>query len=546
MPPVAHNADGWGPVAPVDADKFNNIPYAPFSKGDRLGRAADWANTGRPGRYNQQWRDTPGGMDSIFNFKNEINEDSFHTVDTKPTQRPQHFGPRRHLPNTHRRDTRAREASNALNSAGLKAIRREQHQEQRRKTKRYGNHDNRYDPRRGQTVARETSVDIGPEWHVIENGQINFPILLKLKCEVGAPETLKECGEILGYDKSFERLSTKTGRDLARLPKSVQFFQVTTSEDPVMQKIAASDPTAKVFATDQVVSVLMAAPRSVYSWDIVATKTPDGKIFLDKRANASVDFLTVNETANDPPSEEVGSINNVASLMQEATFINLNFSQQMLDKKSEPHAFGSAHPFIEPGTESTKVGYRYRKFSMDATDIVVRAEVDSYIQAPAGRQFVKFCALNEFDSRVSGGVDWRRKLDTQKGAVLASELKNNSNKLAQWATRANMAGADHVKMGFVSRTHPKDSYNHKILKVEPSRAQDFYARINLDMSNCWGILKGFCDLIDKQEPGKYVFVKDANKPLVRIYSVPMDAFDRKVEERVDDEADEEYDDAIGL
>ena len=41
-------------------------------------------------------------------------------------------------------------------------------------------------------------------------------------------------------------------------------------------------------------------------------------------------------------------------------------------------------------------------------------------------------ALNEWDSSVSGGVDWRGKLDSQKGAVLATEMKNNSCKLAKW------------------------------------------------------------------------------------------------------------------
>ena len=32
----------------------------------------------------------------------------------------------------------------------------------------------------------------------------------------------------------------------------------------------------------------------------------------------------------------------------------------------------------------------------------------------------------------SPGIDWRQKLDSQRGAVLATELKNNSNKLAKW------------------------------------------------------------------------------------------------------------------
>ena len=37
---VEHNEGGWGPVGlPSD---LSDLPYAPFSKGDKLGRVADW------------------------------------------------------------------------------------------------------------------------------------------------------------------------------------------------------------------------------------------------------------------------------------------------------------------------------------------------------------------------------------------------------------------------------------------------------------------------------------------------------------------------
>ena len=41
--------------------------------------------------------------------------------------------------------------------------------------------------------------------------------------------------------------------------------------------------------------------------------------------------------------------------------------------------------------------------------------------------------------KVSG--DWRKKLESQRGAVLATEIKNNNCKLARWTTQAVMAGA---------------------------------------------------------------------------------------------------------
>lgn len=50
--------------------------------------------------------------------------------------------------------------------------------------------------------------------------------------------------------------------------------------------------------------------------------------------------------------------------------------------------------------------------------------------------------------QLSGGVDWRSRLDTQKGAVLATELQNNSCKLAKWTLQALLAGSDVMKFGY--------------------------------------------------------------------------------------------------
>jgi hypothetical protein len=51
--------------------------------------------------------------------------------------------------------------------------------------------------------------------------------------------------------------------------------------------------------------------------------------------------------------------------------------------------------------------------------------------------------------QLSGGVEWRQKLDTQRGAVLANELRNNACKLAKWTVQALLAGSDQIKFGYV-------------------------------------------------------------------------------------------------
>ena len=53
--------DSWGPSSTAD-NMLNGVPYAPFSKGDKLGRMADWTaeskDRERQGRqqYNRNFR----------------------------------------------------------------------------------------------------------------------------------------------------------------------------------------------------------------------------------------------------------------------------------------------------------------------------------------------------------------------------------------------------------------------------------------------------------------------------------------------------------
>jgi len=58
----------------------------------------------------------------------------------------------------------------------------------------------------------------------------------------------------------------------------------------------------------------------------------NGIIFLDKREVSSFDYLTVSETAHEPPqaTAETDEINHPEKLSLEATMINQNFTQQVL------------------------------------------------------------------------------------------------------------------------------------------------------------------------------------------------------------------------
>ncbi len=74
--------------------------------------------------------------------------------------------------------------------------------------------------------------------------------------------------------------------------------------------------------------------------------------------------------------------------------------------------------------------------------------------------------------------------------------------------------------------------------VQVCKPKDFAQQINLNMDNCWGIVRALVDLCMKMEDGKYLIVKDPNKQLLRLYSVPEDAFQENYSEEPIPDAEE--------
>jgi len=262
-------------------------------------------------------------------------------------------------------------------------------------------------------------------------------------------------------------------------------------------------------------------------------------LFFDKRDKSQFDFLTVNETATEPPrDDEKDSINSPQNLSVEASYINQNFSQQVLSMGNK-FSFPEPNPFQGALTdeEVAPVGYRYRKWDFgDGNVLIARCELDGVTKQKEEDEFLIVKALNEYDPAATG-LDWRQKLDSQRGAVLATELKNNSHKLARWTAQALLAGANQIKLGYVSRVNTKDAYTHQVLGVQTYKPTEFANQINLNESNMWAILKHIIDICMELEPGTYVLLKDPNKRLVRLYSVPEDSF---VEADGEEEEDGEF------
>lgn len=394
-----------------------------------------------------------------------------------------------------------------------------------------------------QQKRRDASVAVQESWEVLE--EMDFVRLAKLKLpDVAEPVDVYTCGELFHYDKSFDRVTVKTEKPLKRFDK--EFPKVTTTDDPIIRKLARELKTSQctVHATDSILATLMCCTRSQYSWDIIVQRIGKNKLIFDKRDKSSFDLLTVSETANEPPQDE--GMNSPINLAMEATYINHNFSQQVLKSGGESYRFKNGNPFVE-GDDSNiaSLGYRYRKWSLgNNIELIARTEHDAVMTGSNGETaFINVKTLNEWDHRCCNGVDWRRKLDSQRGSILATELKNNSCKLAKWTMCALLAGSEYMKMGYVSRYNIQDSNKHVIIGTQQFIPKEFAAQINLSVPNAWGILRCIIDLCLKQDPGKYLLMKDPNKSVVRLYKLPDGTFssdeESSDEETESDDVDEQ-------
>jgi hypothetical protein len=295
--------------------------------------------------------------------------------------------------------------------------------------------------------------------------EIDFSRLAKLNLDTGEGEDLETYGFLYYYDRSYDKQpGAKTSeRRLNVLERAA--YNVTTSSDPIMQELSDKDE-ATVFATDNVLSMLMCATKSVYSWDLVFSRKGN-KVFIDKRDGSNLDMVTVNENAADAPLEisegNKDSINSPGALMLEATHINNVFPLQVVSESdTNKVTMTHEHPFYNPEVESdppASKSYKYRRFDLslekdeEPLHLIVRTELDAVVKNNINGedQFLTIKALNEFDNKAQGSggaLDWRSKLASQRGAVLATEMKNNSCKLARWAVQSILAKADTMKLGY--------------------------------------------------------------------------------------------------
>lgn len=523
-PGVVNNPVGWGPIS--IPEQYRDIPYQPFSKSDNLGQITDWTGNLLERRYNYKNYNQQFGTGQHYSYFHEEDESSFQLVDTSKPQRSLYQRSRARYQRTrHQRPTQRVQDP----KTGRMTVVPKYNNPMRR-----NNWNNRQNDTKNQAKLK-ASVEIRKDWEL--QVEIEFSQIAKLHLQYPEKEiqTLVECGTLEYYDKRYDRITMKAERPLTMTNRL--FHYISTTDDPVIRELAKE---GHVFATDSILATIMTCPRSYYSWDIIIQRV-GSRLFFDKRDDSDFDLLTVNETANDLPGGEGGS-NSLTKLSLEATYINQNFSQQCL--KRETKQFKRPNPFVneDDDNDPSSVAYRYRKIPLLGTGepltLICRTEVDAVTTNASGEDmFMNIKALNEWDFK-GGASEWRQKLDTQRGDILTTEMKNNKCKLAKWTVSSILAGADILKFGYVTRSMPRgsgESIGHSILGTQQFIPKQFAGQISLDMNNAWGILRVIIDKCMQLDEGKYVLYKEPGKGILRIYKVPLNTFEEDNEESEDEE-----------
>jgi len=575
---IQPNTGSWGPSTGQVPEKFANMPYQPFKKEDKIGKVSDWTGMtygvigGERRTRMYQSSIAVGGVNLYGPTVGEMNDSDFKMVDNNKQQgrpifrqaRRGQFGGqgRGGYQNQNNRYNQNNQANQ--NQRGGQYNNQRGNQNQRGQRGKRGNWNNKYNNRwyNNKNINREASVKIEADWDKVET--LEFTSLQKnITKHVSQPKDLLNCGSLKKYNKAADRVTLRKSTKLRpEVAQKTEFHVVTTTEDPGLKEVVR-DHMAKVksgkfggttvMATDTIISALMCCPRSVLPWDIKVYKYGSTIMMdIDDRENfmSPIDFLSVSETAQEPlPEEGVDEINKPAKRSEEATFINQIISQQVLHNSSaqhppvagqKPYPFECAKSMVPPSRM-----YRYREFDLGSdkeqkTKIFVRTEVDGYEPGSSASKpkYVTIKALNEWDSRYCNGINWRSTLEKQTSAVLATEMKNNSFKVARWIMQSRLAGAESIKLAFVTRENAKDDKSHVLVNMESYTPNELATQAGLNPDNCWGILKSIIEVLKNQKKdGAYYIVRNPNEKELNFYRVPEE------DEEETEESEEEDDDS---
>lgn len=529
---LQHNPEGWGPRNLGNEVSSNTCNELTATRGDQLGRVSDWAIQFMQDRKPQYLTNTAqysrfqagGASNTVSQAKGNEEDESFQFVHLNKAKKNPGYQKslkqrlqQQKIVMKQKQQREERQIASSSKNIKLQKLREREHQKAGKKwQKTVGSRffQTKSNPMR---LSIQPSIEIRHSWELLK--EMEFASLNKLNINFEyQPEELKKCGQLESYDPSFDRILPKTGSKLINSDR-ITYRSPGTREDPIIIEMSKRG-VAKVFATDSIVAALMTSTRSFYPWDVVIHRIND-LLFFDKRDVSHFDYPTVNENSSDPPQDTPGQ-NSMLNLSLEAMYIEQNFAQQVLkkDKNARVLKMENPNPFIDSLDSVPSVAYRYKRWDLKDVPIVIRCESNAFC---GDRVTCNVKTLNEYDPKITN--DWRKKLEAQKGAVVATELKNNSCKLAKWSVACLLGGTELIKVGYVSREMINSPKTHIILCTQDFNPTLLASQLNLDMGNCWGIFHVLVQECLKLPEGKYYLIRDFTKAVLRLYKTSGESED---------------------
>merc|ERR1711981_253725 len=114
--------------------------------------------------------------------------------------------------------------------------------------------------------------------------------------------------------------------------------------------------------------------------------------------------------------------------------------------------------------------------------------------------------------------------------------------------QSQLAGADSIKLAFVTRENFKDDKTHLLVNMESYSPEELSVQAGLNMDNCWGILKNILETLKNvKKDGQYYIVRNPNEKELNFYRVPDEEEDSDAsggeEEEGEAGSDDEEDDS---
>ena len=520
LPKMYEHPSGWGPPRHEDGLPFP-IPYTPYGKADRLCRIAEWVppdmmrGRGRGGRYVARTAAPPPAEEGEEGEK-------WSVADYHKTQGRMRRG-----------RGRGRGAATQRGGMGVRRPGAGRGGQAVPKSKR--KLDNRADYRR-KDIHRTASIEVKSTWSTkatlpLSDLKKYAEVTTNMKDSSGVvvpkANTIHTAGAAMQYNPVFDKASFREPMTIKDMGRTKENCSVTDSA--LIRKVVADlskKGGVQVYATDALLATLMCARQSTNAWDITIERLGD-VYFLDWRKGGPIDLFTVNETSNEPPpceepanATEEQKLNTQPMLSEELTQITSNFSQQVLAPKpvTGKRAVSEAQmsdELSECGLKPAHVIYRYKKWEVKDVNpeepiitFVARCHVDGY----ADHTNTTFRAFTVFDPTLNA---WRNKLPGQEGAVTASEIKNNSSRMAKQTCMSLLSGADSMKIGFVQRRKSDDRTNHHLVHVMKQDPKTFCLTVAMSYRGMWNVLNKIMREVIKAKDGtphqRFILLKEPNK-----------------------------------